>query len=54
MKMRKLVPLTVTTLAFAFALAGCTVTGPTENFSGLPDEEHLLHRDYFCDRSRQL
>ena len=42
MKMRKLVPLTVATLAAAFALTGCTVTGPTENFSGLPDEEHIV------------
>ncbi|WP_291046756.1 hypothetical protein [Herbiconiux sp.] len=42
MKMRKLVPLTVATLAAAFALTGCTVTGPTENFSGLPDEEHII------------
>jgi hypothetical protein len=42
MKSRKLVPLTVATLAAAFALAGCTVTGPTENFPGLPDEEHVI------------
>ncbi len=41
MKMRKLVPLTVSALAVAFVLAGCTVTGPTENFSGLPDEEQI-------------
>mgnify|MGYP001807783535 CR=1 FL=1 len=37
--MRKLLPVTVVA-AFAFALAGCTVTGPTENFSGLPELEH--------------
>ncbi|GAA2240109.1 hypothetical protein N1031_12985 [Herbiconiux moechotypicola] len=42
MKMRKLLPVTAVA-AFALALAGCTVTGPTENFSGFPDEERLVH-----------
>jgi hypothetical protein len=41
MKMRKLLPVTAVA-AFALALAGCTVTGPTENFSGFPDEERLV------------
>ncbi len=41
--MRTLAPLTVVAAAFAFALAGCTVTGPTENFSGLPDEEQIVN-----------
>jgi hypothetical protein len=43
MKMRKLAPLAAAALAVAFVLSGCTVTGPTENFSGLPDEERLVH-----------
>lgn len=40
--MRKLVPVTASAFAIALVLAGCTVTGPTENFSGLPDEEKLV------------
>lgn len=42
MKMRKLAPLAAASLAVAFVLSGCTVTGPTENFSGLPDEERVV------------
>lgn len=41
--MRKLVTVSATALAFAFVLTGCTMTGPTTNFSGLPDEEKLVH-----------
>jgi hypothetical protein len=41
MQTRKLVPLTLAAAALAFVLTGCTETGPTQNFSGLPDEEEI-------------
>ncbi|MBF4571299.1 hypothetical protein ITJ64_02100 [Herbiconiux sp. VKM Ac-1786] len=41
MQMRKLVPAVLVATAFAFVLTGCTETGPTQNFSGLPDEEEI-------------
>lgn len=41
MKMRTSALVTLPVLAVSLLLAGCTVTGPTENFSGLPDEEHI-------------
>ncbi|WP_382303868.1 hypothetical protein [Herbiconiux sp. UC225_62] len=41
MKMRTSALLALPVLAASLLLAGCTVTGPTENFSGLPDEEHI-------------
>ena len=47
--MRKLVPLSAAALAFAFVLAGCTVTGPTTNFSGLPDEESIANESEGAD-----
>jgi len=53
MKMRKLVPLTVSAFAVAFVLAGCTVTGPTENFSGLPDEEQIVNETEAGDEGVQ-
>ncbi|MFB2554790.1 hypothetical protein [Herbiconiux liangxiaofengii] len=42
MQMRKLVPLTISAAAFALVLTGCTMTGPTQNFNGLPDEEEIV------------
>jgi hypothetical protein len=41
MKMRTSALIALPVLAASLLLAGCTVTGPTENFSGLPDEEHV-------------
>ncbi len=41
MKMRTSALIALPVLAASLLLAGCTVTGPTENFSGLPDEEHI-------------
>ncbi|MCS5718329.1 hypothetical protein N1027_09270 [Herbiconiux sp. CPCC 205763] len=41
MKMRTSALLALPVLAGSLLLAGCTVTGPTESFSGLPDEEHI-------------
>lgn len=40
--MRKLVTVSVSAAAFALVLSGCTMTGPTQNFSGLPDEEEIV------------
>jgi hypothetical protein len=41
MKMRKSALLAIPALAFAFVLTGCTLPGPSSNFAGLPDEEHI-------------
>jgi hypothetical protein len=44
MKMRTSALLALPVLAASLLLAGCTVTGPTESFSGLPDEEHVTQQ----------
>lgn len=48
MKMRKLVPLTIAAAAAAFVLTGCTVTGATTSFSGVPDE-HAVSQESPAD-----
>ena len=53
MKMRKLVPVSIAALAAAFLLTGCTVTGATASFAGVPDEHDVSQESEADDSGLQ-